>query len=151
MKNGCYTLVAIEKVGFHLRVHRLALLGHTGRSGPPCRCLPGIRDSKALSHSNWSQWRFHSFLCCKHPPPPSLWALEHSNLFGGFSWWALMNILIAETACSITRPHTVGLRATDGSGHRMPSTHPSRMWLVGARSATPPLHFLTFLHHTPKK
>ena len=37
------------------------------------------------------------------PYPHWFWVLEHSSLFGGFNWWALVNFLISKAACSLTR------------------------------------------------
>ena len=38
---------------------------------------------------------------------PSLWALEHGSLFGGLSWQASMNVLVAEVTSPELNPHTV--------------------------------------------
>ena len=35
------------------------------------------------------------------PTPPSLWALEHGSLLGGFSWQASINVLVNEAAFSL--------------------------------------------------
>ena len=52
----------------------------------------------------------------------------------------LVDFLVALAPCSTPVPnplHIVGLRATDGSGHRTPPTHPSGTLLVGLRVSAP--------------
>ena len=48
VKLGATTLL-LQRVWFHSRVLGLALLGHTGRPGPPCGCLPEIIGGETIA------------------------------------------------------------------------------------------------------
>ena len=104
-KNGCYTLVAIGKVGLG-SIREFIGWPHRDAQGGLVLLVGVYLGSETVRHcliQTGPSGDFTHFSVASIPHPPSLRALEHSNLFGGLSQQALMNILITETVCSITR------------------------------------------------
>ena len=57
------------------------------------------------------------------------WVSEHSELIWRFHWWTSSSLRLQIPSLA-PNPLNIGLGATEGSGHRMPSTHPSGTWLA---------------------
>ena len=91
--------------------------------------------------SIWSQEECSHYCCCApYPPPPKHLVIGVCEQGSEVLPAGPVNFLVTLAPHSISTPnplHIVGLRATDGSGHRTPPIHPSGTLLARLRVSAP--------------